>query len=61
MFLSCVKMDVISILHLSLYMRVFLLPSPMQCTFDLIPLEHIAWPQEEAPCGGPFLSEAITF
>lgn len=25
------------------------------------PSEHIAWQQEEAPCGGPFMSEAIIF
>lgn len=25
------------------------------------PLEHIAWQQEEVPCGGPFMSEAVIF
>lgn len=35
----------------------------LQCNALLVffPLEHIAWQQEEVPCGGPFMSEAIIF
>lgn len=35
----------------------------LQCNALLVflPLEHIAWQQEEAPCGGPFMSEAYIF
>ena len=49
-------------MHLSPYVYAFLLYRPMQCTSGLFsPSEHIAWQQEEAPCGGPFMSEAVIF
>lgn len=44
--------------RISLYICLFIASSNAMHFFSL---EHIAWQQEEAPCGGPFMSEAIIF
>lgn len=47
---------------LTLYLYLFVASSD-ECNalFDLFSSEHIAWLQEEAPCGGSFMREAIIF
>lgn len=60
MFSCCVKMYVIySVYRLSHFIFIFIASSNAMHFCSLFPLENIAWQQEEAPSGGPFMSEAI--
>lgn len=63
-FCTCIFYDVIYTLGKCTSHSIFLsFYCILQCNALLVflPLEHIAWQQEEAPCGGPFMSEAIIF
>lgn len=58
-FSSCVKMELIYWkARITLYWSSYCI---LQCNALFFSIEHIAWQQEEAPCGGPFMSEAIIF